>query len=192
MKNVNNKLEKKFLQHWILANGIGWLVGFIGAFILSYLVVNIFYDKETNLIVGLCVGASIGYAQWFVLKRSFKINSMWGLICTLAIGIPSMVGVIMNENGYIIPYFDGNNEILGRFMLGVILGTIIGLLQMQLLKPYFKNASRWVLASSIGWGICSLSLSVPMPLATLIVLIGGVLLGFVTGYGIIWMNRAES
>ena len=192
MKNENKKLGKKFLQHWILANGIGWLVGFISAFILSYLVVNIFYDKETNLIVGLCVGASIGYAQWFILKRQFKISSIWGLICTLCLGIPVLAGVIMNENGHIIPFFQEDYEILGRFMFGLIVGSVIGLLQMQYLKPYFKKASRWIIANSVGWGICTLALSVPMPLATLAFLIGGVLLGVVTGFGIIWMSKSEN
>jgi len=192
MKSENKNLEKKFLQNWILANGIGWLVGFISAFILSYLVVNIFYDKETNLIVGICVGASIGYAQWFILKRMFKISSMWGLICTLCLGIPVLVGVIMVENGYAIQYFQGDYEILGRLLFGLIVGSVIGLLQMQLLKPYFKKVSRWILINSVAWGICALALSAPMPLATLVFLAGGVLLGVLTGYGIIWMNKSES
>lgn len=192
MKNNNKKFEKNFLQHWILANGIGWLAGFLGAFILSYLVVNIFYDKETNLIVGLCVGAGIGYAQWFVLRKKFKISSMWGLVCTFCLGIPIIIGVIMNENGNVFTHFQGNYELLGRLLFGLIVGSVIGLLQMQLLKPYFKKASRWVLGSSIGWGICSLTLSVPMPFATLTFLGGGVLLGVITGYSIIWMNKSEN
>lgn len=192
MKNESKQLDRNFLRNWILANGIGWLVGFIGALILSYLVVNIFYDKETNLIVGLCVGASIGYAQWFVLKREFKISSMWGLVCTLCLGIPFIIGAIMNENDYTIPYFQGDYEILGRLLFGLIVGSVIGLLQMQFLKPYFNKASRWILASSVGWGIGFLTLSVPLPLATLAMILGGVLLGVVTGYSIIWMNKSES
>lgn len=192
MKTKNKKLEKKFLKQWILANGIGWLAGFLVAFILSYLVVSIFYDNETNLIVGLCVGASIGYAQWFVLKKRFKISRTWVLICTLCLGIPVIVGVKMNEKGYAFTLFEGDYELLGRLLFGLFIGSVIGLLQMQLIKPYFKKASRWILGSSIGWGICSLALSVPMPLATLTFLAGGVLLGIVTGYSIMWMDRSSS
>jgi len=88
MYNPSKQLGKKFLLNWILANGIGWLVGIISAIILSYLVVNAFYQKETNLILGLCIGASTGYAQWFVLKRKFKISSLWVLVCTICMGIP--------------------------------------------------------------------------------------------------------
>lgn len=190
MNNENKQLEKKFLLNWITANGIGWLVGSIGAIILSYLVVNIFYHKETNLIVGLCIGASVGYAQWFVLKRKFKISSLWGLVCTVCMGIPFIAEVIMDESGHKIPYFQGDYEFLGRLIFGMIVGLVIGLLQMQFLKPYFKKAAWWIAASSVGWGVCFLASSVPMPLAMLGMLSGGVLLGLITGYSIIWMNRS--
>lgn len=192
MKNESHKLERKFLGNWILANGIGWVVGSIGAFVLSAFVVNIFYEKETNLIVGLCVGASIGYAQWLVLKRYYKISSFWGLICTLCLGISFIVGVILYESGINAPSFPGEHLILNLPIFGLIVGSVIGILQMKFLRPYFRKASRWVLVSSIGWGICELVLSVPMPMATFAMLSAGVLLGVVTGFGIIWMNRSES
>lgn len=190
MNNENKQLEKKFLLNWITANGIGWLVGSIGAIILSYLGVNIFYHKETNLIVGLCIGASVGYAQWFVLKRKFKISSLWGLVCTVCMGIPFIAEVIIDESGHEIPYFQGDYEFLGRLIFGMIVGLVIGSLQMQFLKPYFKKAAWWIAASSVGWGVCFLASSVPMPLAMLGMLSGGVLLGLITGYSIIWMNRS--
>lgn len=192
MKNESHKLEIKFLGNWILANGIGWVVGSIGAFVLSTFVVNIFYEKETNLIVGLCVGASIGYAQWLVLKRYYKISSFWGLICTLCLGIPFIVGVLLYESGINARSFPGEHLILSLPIFGLIVGSVIGILQMKFLRPYFRKASRWVLVSSIGWGICELVLSVPMPMATVAMLSAGVLLGVVTGFGIIWMNRSES
>lgn len=192
MKDESSKLERKFIGNWILANGIGWLVGAIGAFVLSAFVVNIFYDKETNLIVGLCIGASMGYAQWLVLKRSFKISSLWGLVFTICLGIPFIVSEIFSESGINAPSFPGDHIILSRPIIGLIAGSVIGILQIKFLKPYFKSASRWVLVSSIGWGICGLVLSAPMPMATFAMLFTGVLMGVVTGFGIIWMNRSES
>lgn len=191
MNNESKQFGKKFLQNWILANSVGWLVGLIGAILLSYLVVNMFYHKETNLILGLCIGASVGYAQWFVLKKKFKINSSWGLVCAVCMGIPFIVEVILEESGYKITYFQGNYEFLGRLLFGVIVGLVIGLLQIRYLKPYFKKAGWWIVASSVGWGICWLSSLVPMPLSILGILLGGVLLGLITGYGIIWMSRSE-
>lgn len=65
MNNESKQLGKKILLNWIFVNGIGWMVGFFGVFVLSYQVANIFYPKETNLILGLCIGACVGYAQYF-------------------------------------------------------------------------------------------------------------------------------
>ncbi len=59
MKVTLTKDEKRFLGQWVLASGIAWLVGIILAIVLSYTVVNYFYPRETNLIVGLCVGGAI-------------------------------------------------------------------------------------------------------------------------------------
>jgi len=190
MKNESKQLGKYFLLNWTLANAIGWLVGFISAIILSYLVVNIFYQKETNLVLGLCIGVIVGYAQWFVLKRKFKISYLWILVSTICMGIPFIVEVIMDESGYKITYFQGNYEFLGRLIFGLVVGLLIGLLQMQYLKPYFKRAACWIVASSVGWGICWLASSIPMPLAILGIILGGVLLGLITGYSIIRMSKS--
>lgn len=192
MNNENKQLEKKFLQKWVTANGLGWLVGCIGAIILSHLVVNIFYPKETNLILGLCIGASVGYAQWFVLKGMFKISSLWGLVCTVCMGIPFIAFVIMDENEYNFSSFHGDYEFLYRLIFGLIVGSVIGILQMQFLKPYYKKAAWWIATSSIGWGICFLASSIPMPFVILGILLGGVLLGMITGYGIIWMSKTSN
>jgi hypothetical protein len=192
MNNESKQLKKHFLAYWLLANFIGWLAGGIGAIILSYLVVNIFYPKETNLILGLCIGAGVGYTQWFVLKRKIKISSLWGLVCTICMGIPFIIDVIMEESGHKIPYFQGNYEFLGRLIFGIIEGLVIGLLQMQFLKPYFKKAAWWIAVSSTGWGICFLVSSFPMPYAMLGVIVGGILLGLITGFGIIWITRSTN
>ena len=190
MNNDYKQLEKKFLLNWVTANGIGWPLGFISAIILSNLIVNIFYHKETNLILGLCIGASVGYAQWFVLKRNFKISSLWGLVCTVSMGVPFIAIVVMDENNYEIPSFSGDYEFFGRLIFGLVMGLVIGLVQTQFLKPYFKKAAWWIPASSVGWGICFLASSAPMSLSIPGILLGGVLLGLITGYAIIRMNKS--
>jgi hypothetical protein len=191
MSTENNQLGNKFIRNWVLANGIGWLVGFIIAFPLSYGVVNIFYPKETNLILGLCIGAAVGYAQWLVLKRKFKISSSWGHICTICLGIPFIAEFILNELGYEIDYFRGNYEYLGGLVFGIAVGLVMGVLQMRLLKPYFKNAPRWIVASSVGWGICWFAVRLELPFF-LGILLGGVLLGLITGYSIILMSLSTN
>ena len=188
MENNREKLGTKFLLQWIMANGIGWLGGFLGTFILSYFVVNIFYDKETNLIAGLCLGGGIGFAQWIILKRWYRISPRWILISTLCLGIPVILVELLNDIWQVYTNFYGDLKILSRILHGLILGSVLGLLQMPLLKPFFKKAPQWILGSSIGWGVCSVALLLPMPFATIVALAGGVLLGVITGLCIIWMR----
>ncbi len=190
MNNENTQLDKKFVINWLLANFVGFLGGGIAALLLSYLVVNFFYPKETNLILGFCIGAGVGYAQWIVLKSKIKISSLWGLVCTICLGIPFIAVVIMDEMGYKIPYFHGKYEFLGRLIFGLVEGLVIGLLQVKFLKPFYKKAVWWIAACSAGWGICFLASSVPRPASILSVIASGILLGLITGYGLIMMSRS--
>ena len=188
MENNGKKPGIKFLLQWILANGIGWLGGSLGTFILSYFVVNIYYDKETNLIAGLCLGGGIGFAHWIVLKKWYKISPRWILISTLCLGIPVILVELMNDIWQVYTNFYGDLKILGRLLNGLILGSAIGLLQMPLLRPFFKKAPLWIPGSSIGWGVCSVVMLLPMPFATIVVLVGGFLLGAITGLFLMWMR----
>lgn len=192
MKYNGKDFEKKFMLQWILANGTGWIFGFLSAFILSHFVVNLFYDKETNLIVGLCLGGSIGFAQWFTLKKWYNISRNWVLVSTLCLGIPVILIVLLNDFGQINTKILGDNELLERLLSGLIIGLLIGFFQIPFLKPFFNKASRWIIGSSIGWGFCSLALLLPMPFATFAVLIGGFILGTVTGLCIVWMSYSKS
>lgn len=191
MKYNGKDLGKKFMLQWISANVIGWIFGFLSAFILSHFVVNLFYDKETNLIVGLCLGGSIGFAQWFTLKKWYNISRNWVLVSTLCAGIPVILVVLLNDFGQVSTEILGDNQLLVRLLSGLIIGLLIGFFQIPLLKPFFNKASRWIIGSSIGWGLCSLALLLPMPFATFAILFGGFILGTVTGLCIVWMSYSK-
>ena len=60
--NLSN-LGWRFWGRWLVATTVAWVVGFIAAIALSYLVVNAFYPEESNLIVGLCMGAALAIGQ---------------------------------------------------------------------------------------------------------------------------------
>jgi hypothetical protein len=56
MQEVQTKLGWRFWGNWVLATTIGWPIGVVGAFILAHIVYMV-YPKETNLVLGLCLGA---------------------------------------------------------------------------------------------------------------------------------------
>ena len=164
--------EKRFLGRWVLASSIGWPVGIIVAIVLSYAVVNIFYPKETNLIVGLCLGAVVGLSQWLVIKRYFKVGTWWIFACSIGIGIPYITIVLLNEwSGSEFGIF--GNEIIDQAILLFIGGLITGLLQVNIFKSLSKKSTWWIIISAFGWGIGWFGL-----------IIGGVILGLITGIAI--------
>lgn len=173
MKMIFTEAEKKFLKSWVLASSIGWPVGIIVAIVLSYAVVNIFYPKETNLIIGLCLGAIVGLSQWLVIKRYFKIGAWWIYSCTIGIGLPYIAVVILNErNGTDFGIF--GNEIIDQAILLFIGGIITSLLQINIFKSLSKKSSWWIIISAFAWGIGWFGL-----------IIGGVILGLITGISIL-------
>lgn len=162
---------------------IAWPIGIIMAFILSYAVLNIFYPKETNLILGLCIGGAVGFAQWFVLKKHFKIKGWWIVASAIGIGIPYIAEVIFDETGIVLPE-SFNNEYLSRFIIGCIGGFLSGMLQLSALKSLSKCSGWWVVVSTIAWGIAML----PLTFVAYMVL-GGIELGVLTGIYIFWLLK---
>ena len=186
MNPESDKFERTFLRKWIVATSSAWVGGLLGSIIVAH-IVNIIYPKETNLVVGLCIGAAVGYAQWSVLRKQITVSGWWGLACAIGLGVPFVAGVILDEVGFEPPDLPAS-AILGRVIVGIIGGLLSGLLQMRLLKPHFARAGWWILASSMGWGMCWLASSIPGPsIALLGLIMGGGLLGAVTGVGLLWM-----
>lgn len=188
MKTSKLIIQRQFLIRWVLWVSIAWPVGGILAIILSYTIVNLFYPEETNLIVGLVIGGTVGFAQWLVLKKLVKMSGWWILACAIGIGLPIIMAsiqfeIIGNESGLI------ESEFLGRLILGVLGGLLTGLLQLKLLIPHSKKALWWIAINIVAWGLCFLLTASDSPLTMLLLLFGGVLLGAITGIGILWLLK---
>jgi hypothetical protein len=165
--------EKNFLGKWVLANAIAWVLGIILAIVLSYAVVNLFYPKETNLIVGLILGGTVGFSQWFIIKKHFKISTWWFWASAIGIGIPFIAEVILMEFGVIESGLIGY-ELLDQAIQIFIGGLLTGLFQFSILKSHSKKGIWWIVISTFGWGVSWFG----FPL-------GGVILGIITGFAIL-------
>jgi hypothetical protein len=182
-----NTVKKQFLRKWILAIGISWPIGLIAAIILSETIVNFFYPKETNLIVGLCIGGATGFAQWYVLKKSFHISSWWILASAIGIGVPMGFMVILHELEVVLPT-PLDNENVSLIVVSCFAGLFTGLLQFSMLKPISKHASRWIIISLICWFLTMLP---ALFIEGFIFVIGGVILGILTGYSFLWFLKPQ-
>jgi hypothetical protein len=155
----------------------------VGAIVLSYLVVNLVYPKETNLIVGLCMGAAVGFSQKIVVRRWIKLAGGWVWGAMVGLGIPFVVAVIVDE------LWAGADDLpedwlLGRLLIAVVGGVLAGLLQARYLRPYTSRANLWILVSVVSWGLAWLS---PGGLV-----VGGIVLGAVSGGLLMWLLRGPT
>lgn len=164
---------------WLVATIIGWVVGMIAAIILSYLVVNLVYPKETNLIVGLCLGAAVGLSQKIAVRRWMTLGHSWVWGAMVGIGIPFVVVVLLEE------LWPGTGD--SWWLLLIIAGgAICGFLQLPALRPHTAGVYWWVLASVVSWGLAWFISRV----AGVAGFLGGaVVLGAISGGVLMWLRK---
>jgi hypothetical protein len=166
-----------FWVRWVVATIIGWFVGTLAAFILSDVVVNLVYPKETGLILGLCLGAGVGLSQKIAVRRRITLAHSWVWGAMVGIGIPFAVVVLHNE------LRPGAGESWPELPALIIGGAICGLLQVPALRPHTSWVYWWVLAStaswSLAWSIAELEFFFAPPLV----------LGAVSGGVLLWLRK---
>jgi len=167
----------QFWARWSVATVVGWVGGFFVAIVLSYAVVNLFYPKETNLIVGLCLGATVSYSQRFAVRRWVRLpmRFVWG--AAVGIGIPFVASVILTEAGT--PAGDDASVAL------LAAGSLVcGLLQMRALRGLVDRPWLWAAAAFVLWTAAWLISRVPSTYA----LLGATALhGVASGGVLLWL-----
>ncbi len=176
MRLNNIIFDNSFIVKWVISNFLGFILGMIVAIILSYSILNLFHPEETNMLLGLGYGLGIGFVQWYLLNRIFKLSKLWILMSALGIGIPYAGIILLMESGFIF------HPILGvkDFYIGFIFfmsGLLVGFLQMILLKPKFSRSYYWIIVSCLAWGI-ALSLNS--------ILFSGIIMGIISLLSLIW------
>ncbi len=151
------KPARSFWLLWMLATSISSVIGFAVGGIL----VQFFDNREfaLSLLAFLTVwGLVIGVGQWMILRT--KLTKAWGWIPATAIGLPSGLffgyWVIYNLLG---PSFRNENEMLPAFLTSTIAGITTGTLQWFVLRGTIKKSLRWILVSTISWGLGIAALS---------------------------------
>ena len=69
----------------------------------------------------------------------------------------------------------------------VLYGTVLGVLQVRLLRPHFARSGRWVLVSAVGWIVAGLTAGVAEGVAGWAVL--GAVYGAITGSVLVALLR---
>lgn len=100
-------------------------------------------------------------------------------------GIPFVVAVIIDEM-----WFSAAEASEGWLLLvAVVGGAIAGLLQARALRPHTPKAKWWIFASLVSWSLAWLTSVV---LGEIGFLVGGLVLGAVSGGLLIWLLRSST
>lgn len=205
MNNKTYQLKVGFFIVWILITVISFFLGFFIFFALGYTVED-FVPKLTNTFFGLGVGAVVGYSQWLYLRKQIPVKSFWGLASAIGLGISFIITAMLYEFGVKWAGLDqAPDSVTPQWAYPVIYavgGFLIGLLQMHLLKSYFRRALFWPIATSIAWGSCAALFFLPIifgrtaiqkPTHSLLSLfIGGILMGVITGIGLLLIAKTRN
>lgn len=194
MSADHSQADRKFFTLWVRGTFAGWLLGFVfvvlGAVGGDLIGIG---DGESQSIVGIAMGAGVGDAQGRVVRQWLGATWRWTWASVIGMGVPfvasDFVSAVWSGYSFSLPF------------LVVIGGVFIGLLQRRVLRSHYERGNWWVLACVAGWtlaaGTAAVSGVLPSGpsagwLAVLnvaMILLGGVVLGIVTGGALVWMLR---
>ena len=175
------------IQGWIKATFPGWLLGVVFILILSSLLDSVGIE-HMQFYLGVGMGTGVGFTQWLFLKKSLKMDVRWFLYSILGMGLPFIIVDLLPEG-----------MIAHKIATGISMGALTtGVMQHLLLKIQTRHAILWIPYSFIGWtmGVLTvfiidytmalkpiLSNNLLLALINLLLILGGgLVLGFITGF----------
>jgi hypothetical protein len=176
----------------VLATSLGWIVG-IPVMVLLFIGAEAVGLSEGQFLIGLAMGATIGFLQWLVARRSFGATSMWFWASVVGMTLPFALCDLIGYNldGYVL---------IAPAALGALL---VGIGQHRLFGVRSIRAYCWIPASAIAWVLAAATTLALLaihynpasgPLVWLRPLLafvsGGIVLGVNTGCVLVWLFRA--
>lgn len=132
------------VQQWIKTSFLGWLAG-IFLLVLTSGVFDAVGVEGFQFYLGMSMGASVGYLQWRLLKRTNGIGSEWLTASAIGMAVPFLLfDLLKNYAGMAA----GPESLRYSVALG---GFAAAFWQALVLKRAGYPASRWVLAGWAGW-----------------------------------------
>jgi hypothetical protein len=202
---------------WVLANALGETIGLGGTALVAAAV--LYAGQKTGAyaaLAGLVVvagtlieGTVVGTAQWLVLGRA--LPRMRWRIWVLATGAGAFVAwtlgmipsTLLGSGGSEPSAEPAEAVVLGlAFIMGFVLGPILGLAQWLVLRRFVRNAALWMPANALAWafGMVIIFLGVDIALDSgsatstvsylaVTIAFAGAIVGAVHGVALVWLVR---
>ncbi len=167
----------RFWLWWVLATTVGLGVGFssVNPMRSATFEAGGIMDK---LVFGAVAGASVGIAQWLVLRGQVSQTGWWVLASTVGLAVGFGVTDVMTA-GVIerAPFAVG--EVVTFAVAGGVMGASVGIAQQLVLRRQVSQTGRWVWASSVGLAM-GVGVNQALPL-TVVAEVGWAVYGAITG-----------
>lgn len=170
-------------RSWVKATTFGWWLGLAIIVLLVLAMDMVAVIEGSQFMVGLGMGAGVGYVQGRLIDRWLGTRHTWFLATTVGMGGPFVAGDVARVAGFNLSFSLAVSVVVG--------GLLVGLLQWKVLQRHVRRAIWWIPASLLGWllpvGLMALKdrhilSGVAGDAAGLIgMFFGGIMLGVVTG-----------
>ncbi len=168
---------------WLRATFYGWVLGFF-LIVGMALIWDVFGGAQ--FMIGLGMGAGVGYMQGRVIKPLLGGSTRWLLSSIVGLGLPFLVWDLSGPLQLSIPF-----SLAGAVVVGSVL---VGVFQWLLLRGQSRRAGWWIPASVVGWSLPVLLIalgdgdSVLGPWGSFVstgaMLLGGLILGAIGGHAL--------
>ena len=188
MSSEHIQADRHFFIRWVRATFAGYLLGFV-LIILGGIAGDLIGMPESQFIVGVGMGAGVGFAQGRMARKWLGATRHWALASFIGLGVPFVMFDLVTAG------LSGSYNLLALALDVAIAGLLVGLLQRRILRSHTDRANWWVPACVIGWTLAAWTASATPAggqdalLNLGMILSGGVVLGVVTGGALVWVLR---
>jgi len=192
MNTSSGESRPSLVSRWVRTTAWGWLLGLVLVVLLA--VVWDAVGGGAQFMVGLGMGAGVGYAQGRMIGAWIDSPRRWLWSSVAGMGVPFLLWDLSAAGDVPLPF-----SLPAAALMGALL---VGILQWRLLRPRSNRAVWWVPACIVGWGVPTVGLRlndlavVPAPMAYLLsigmMFFGGIVLGLVTGKVLAWIFRPSA
>ncbi|HMB94267.1 MAG TPA: hypothetical protein VKP65_25680 [Rhodothermales bacterium] len=182
--------QRPFFKRWLRLTWAGWVLG-IPLIVVLALAGEVVGIGGSQVLVGLGMGIGVGLMQARAIRAVLDNSGAWFWSCAIGLALPFLASDIAGVAEWDVSYSLHVCVALGGFL--------VGLWQSFLLRRSVAKAGYWVGGSALGWLLAAAPVALvdALPLrgiwgAVLYLsgaVVGGLILGAVTGRMLIWLHR---
>jgi hypothetical protein len=133
---------------WLIAWIAGLLLGLLLTFVIFTLMKSILHDLSPQTYTYVAfpfVGLTLGFSQWFLIRRYLPRAKRWILANTLSYSLSMFLLILLD------PFFEAMTDY--RDYIGFVVVGIASLLLWLVIRRRFTRSLGWTLVSGIGLAI---------------------------------------